>query len=226
MREWSGVRRDKFAMRINVAYKGFCSYQGAAVGLLTCLWLMPQSLSVQADNRASHGKPATKAGHTATEPSRKQVRKEIQAVYDQQSAALNRKDVPGFLALCTPDYQDMARGKRLHKAQFIRQTLPRTLAKYSTLAMSATIKTLEVKDSQATVTATHQVKVTFLPRYSASASPRISETVTQDIWIKTDEGWRTKRTKEIGYKRQPLTQPARPSSAKPAIEKTAAPPAR
>jgi uncharacterized protein (TIGR02246 family) len=192
------------------------------VVLLTCLWLTQQPLCVHAADRASHGKRALTAGKMVA----LQVRKEIQAAYDQQSAALNSKDVQGFLSLCTPDYQDLARGKRLYSARFIRQSLPRTLARYSALKMTATIQTLQINGSQATVTATHHVNVTLLPRYASGVPLRSSETVTEDIWIKTDRGWRAKRSKEISYKRLPVQQPTIPPATKPATGKTAAPPAR
>ena len=77
-----------------------------AIRIILCSSLALSYVCVHAADKIPHSKPELVKG----KPEAAQVRKEIQAVYDQQSAALSRKDVKGFLALCTPEYQDLVRG--------------------------------------------------------------------------------------------------------------------
>lgn len=130
-----------------------------------------------------------------------QARKAIQTVYDQQTAALVNKDVNGFLALCTPDYQVIKIGNQVRPAGLIRQSLPQTLARYSAFKMTAAITKFQFKGDRATATATRHVDVTLLAKYAGKNAVHRSDTVTQDVWIKTAKGWRTKSSKEIDYKK-------------------------
>ena len=93
--------------------------------------------------------------------------------------------------------------------------------------MTAALQTLQVQGNCATATATHHATVTLLPRFAAATPNRSTETVTEDVWIKTAQGWRTKHSKEIGYKQILVPQPTRPPvGSKPAKGKMATPPSR
>ncbi len=136
-----------------------------------------------------------------------QARQDIQAVYDRQNAALMRRDVKGFLALCTPDYRDVKRdaqtGKgRIIPAGMIRQTLPRQLARYSDFTMTATINAFARQGSRANVTATRHVELTLSDPRTGHKRPYRSDTRTRDVWIQTAQGWQAKSSEEIAYKKR------------------------
>jgi len=167
------------------------------LAFLTILSLLTMVLPAHTD-----GKTPKRKTEIAQQPeSAAQARKEIQAVYDQQSAALVSKDVNAFLALCTPDYQDIKIGNQIRPAGMIRQSLPQTLSRYANFKMTAAIKTFQLKGARATATATRHIDVTLLPNYAGKNAVRRSDTVTQDVWVKTAKGWRTKSSKEIAYKK-------------------------
>lgn len=136
-----------------------------------------------------------------------QAQQEIQTVYDRQNAALMRRDVKGFLALCTLDYKDVKRdtktGKgRIIPAGMIRQTLPRQLARYSDFTMTATINAFARQGNQANATATRHVELTLSDPRTGQKRPYRSDTRTRDVWIKTAQGWQTKSSEEIAYKKR------------------------
>lgn len=140
-----------------------------------------------------------------------QARQQVQAIYDRQTAALLRKDVKGFLALCTPDYQDTKPDGSVYPAARIRQVLPGQLAAYSKqFVMKAAIKTFRLSGRQANVVVNRHVELMRTDAQHRRQYPWKSDTISQDVWIKTAQGWRLQRSRETRFqhKSAPLLRPS------------------
>lgn len=164
---------------------------------------LPQVGIGQAPSKG-HTTGKTPTGAHATAPTTadiEQARKAIEGIYAMQSGAITRKDVPAFLDLCTPDYKDIKMGRQSRPAAFIRQSLPATLLRYETIKMTSTLKSLTLKGDKATTTAVRHVEVLIFPQYAKTDRFHCNETVTEDVWVKTERGWRTQSSKELSFKR-------------------------
>ena len=154
------------------------------VSLLALLTLIAPPLSALA-----HDKNAPPHTETGAEAGDAQARRDVQAVYDRQNAALMRRDVEGFLALCTPDYRDVKRDTRTGKGQvfpagYIRQTLPRQIAHYTDFKVTAEISAFIRKGAQAEATTTRHVELMLPDTKTGNKRAYRSDTRTRDVWVK------------------------------------------
>ncbi len=155
-----------------------------------------------------------------------QARREVQAAYDRQSAALLRKDVNGFLALCTRDYQDTKVDGHVYTADHIRQVLPAQIAHYpKQFTLKAAIKTFRLSGSRAEVTANRHLELMRTDSLRHTQVPWSSDTVTEDAWVKSGSSWLLQNSKETRFNKKTPPAPVKSTLKRP-TGKTAVPQAR
>ena len=125
------------------------------------------------------------------------ARREIQAIYHQIDAALDRKDID---TVCDYDAEDCEyfnkKGRRLDTGGG-RQALVDLLEKVDSVKRTTTITSFTATDTDATVTVKDHVVVSAANTVTGRAIRAASDEVFRDYWVKTDDGWKRKRTREI-----------------------------
>ena len=197
-----------------------------------CMLLFILANVAQADKTAMHSnsKPAGADAKTVRE------RQAVQAVYDRQAAAMMRKDMKGFFAPFTPDYQNMKYGNHLYTLGNLRQQLPGLIAKYPPgFQFKTTILKFKHEGTGAKATANYHLQVVRTDTNRHKQELWVSDTVSEDTWIQEGPDWKLQSSREIKFtpKKTPLAGYHPPKwaqektgSADKTIKRKAAPPTR
>lgn len=125
------------------------------------------------------------------------ARREIQAIYNKIDAALSRKDVDTVADYDAEDCEYFnKRGRRLDAGSG-RQALIDLLDNVDSVKRTTTITSFTATDADATVMVRDHVVSAAANRITGRAVRVVSEEVFRDYWVKTDDGWKRKRTREI-----------------------------
>jgi ketosteroid isomerase-like protein len=121
-----------------------------------------------------------------------QARKEIQAAYSRQDAAVAAKDVDGFVAIETPDAVDFDTDGTTETVAQGRQMMAQVMAAMKHCEASSVITGISLTDARSAVVTIkeHMVMVGAPP--GKATSTMVSEGTSRDNWVKTASGWRLK----------------------------------
>ena len=152
----------------------------------------------RADKTAPHAKSKTTA---ASDAKTMQARQAVQDVYNRQAAAMRRKDIKGFLAPVTPDYQDVKYGNHIYTAEHLRQQLPGLIAKYPPgFKFNISIQKFKLEGDHAKATANYHLQVTRTDAERHKRELWTSDTVSEDVWVKRGQTWRLQSSRETQFK--------------------------
>lgn len=141
------------------------------------------------------------AGSGCKKPDAKsQTRNELQKIYDEQAAAMAKKDINGTLAHHAPDYVTISAQGKTHDLNAERQDfLTAFNAPISNMQFGTTIHDVTLdSNTQAVVTATR----TATGGVSANGKSGVvaMNAELRDLWVKGAQGWQLKREKLISMK--------------------------
>lgn len=125
------------------------------------------------------------------------ARKAIQAQYDKANAAAARRDVDAVFAIQTPDYVHIDKQGRTHTAAEARQQFAQIVAAAKTIKAVTRIQTFKLDKTGATVTIAERADIYLLNPQTGKLSHLLITDMARDLWVKTANGWKQKRTKEL-----------------------------
>lgn len=137
------------------------------------------------------------------------VRKSVQSAYTNENASMMRKDANSVFAAYAPDFsQTSLKGETLTLIQ-LKQMVPSVFASAKQIKDKTTVQKIALQGDKATVTVKrHSEIVALSPR--KKAIKMAVDAVTEDLWVKTAQGWRLKRQKSLKEKQtmngRPLPQ--------------------
>ncbi len=127
-------------------------------------------------------------------------RHEIQAAYNKIDAALAQKDIDTALDFNADDCEFYDRKGRLLESGGGRQALVDLVEKVDTIRRTTKILSFAGTSGDATVTVKCHVIAGASSSITGRAAKGISDDVFRDYWVKTDDGWRRKRTRILQSK--------------------------
>ncbi|MBV9850275.1 MAG: hypothetical protein JO250_11420 [Armatimonadetes bacterium] len=140
------------------------------------------------------------------------ARRAIQADYSGSNAAATRRDAAGTLARFTPDAVSVdTKGHATPIAQQ-QQTVTRLFAAARSVTARTTIQTFSLdRPTQATVTVREHTALALVNPQTQQPVRLVVDDTARDLWIKTAQGWREKRSQDLTYNStlngQPLPVP-------------------
>lgn len=130
-----------------------------------------------------------------------EARKAIQACYDKTDAATARKDINGTTSFFTADYVYVDNMGQNFDAARLRKQILAGYKGIASIQPKSTIKTLTLKGNSATANLHEVAHLLVVDPHDPSKTIRVDLDVTaQDLWIKTPNGWRVKKSKVMTYK--------------------------
>ncbi|MGI4788222.1 MAG: hypothetical protein ACRYFS_05165 [Janthinobacterium lividum] len=137
--------------------------------------------------------PATHAAAKTVSP----TQHEIQAVYNKINAALAQKDIDTAMDYDADgcEYYD-AKG-HLRDTVDGRQDLVKLIEYIDVLKQTTVITSFTGTNSEATVTVKSHTIAYTSNGVTGRAARVVGDDVDRDYWVKTDDGWRRKRSREI-----------------------------
>ena len=135
-----------------------------------------------------------------------EARKSIQAAYDQENAALLKKDLKGTFARCRPDMQVIGPNNQPMTFAQMKQALADQLRLLQPTKSVTSIQKFALKGNQATCTVKDHSELTRQIG-KGKLSHFVMEGMEEDVWIKDKTGW---MRKSIHLLSQSLTQDGRP----------------
>lgn len=139
-----------------------------------------------------HGKPAAKSVSPA--------QREIQEIYNQINAAAAKKDVDGVFDFNTDDYTLVDTKGQVHDASDGRQEMEDAMGVLDTVKGISLIQSFTETETDATVTVKDRMVVTAANHINGRSIKLTESDISRDYWVKTDDGWRRKRTRIISGK--------------------------
>ena len=132
---------------------------------------------------------------------RADVKTEIQAQYTLLNQAAARKDVEKVMALHTPDYVHITvKGARMPAAE-LRKSAAYLFKVASNIRGSNTIRKMTMNGTSAVVTVKNHVEARMTNPYDTTqTAAMISDSVTEDTWVRSKSGWLLKVSKDITRK--------------------------
>ncbi len=128
------------------------------------------------------------------------ARREIQAIYSKIDAALDQKDVDTAFDYDTDDCQYYDKKGRLFNEGGGRQEVVDILDKADTVKETTIITSFAGSDTDATVTVKTHIVLSVSNSINGRAAKVAVDDISRDYWVKTDEGWKRKRSREIKAK--------------------------
>lgn len=128
------------------------------------------------------------------------ARREIQAAYNKIDAALARKDIDSALDYDADDCEFYDRKGRLMEAGGGRQELEDLAEKVDTIQETTKILSFTGTSAEATVTVKTHTVAGASNRINGRAAKGVFDAVARDYWVKTDDGWRRKRSRILQSK--------------------------
>ena len=135
---------------------------------------------------------------TATRPAAApSTRREIQAIYNKIDAALARKDIDTASDYDADDCQFYDRKGHLREEGSGRQALEDLAEELDTIHETTKILSFTGTATEATVTVKSHATAGASNRINGRAIKAVFDEVSRDYWVKTDDGWRRKRSRLI-----------------------------
>ena len=129
-----------------------------------------------------------------------QAQREIQAVYNQIDAALGRKDVDTAFDFNTEDSEFYDKNGHPQDVADARQEAIQLLADIDTYKRKSVIVSFSGGDTDATVTVRYHSYQTVANAISGRSAQVVTDESYRDYWVKTDDGWRRKRSRSLSIK--------------------------
>lgn len=166
-----------------------------AAALLLCALLgLTLSPGASARKTATVKKPV---GRAAVPAGVLEVKRAIQAAYNEQNAAFARRDADGFFSHRTIDYVSVDRHGNEHDGGEQRQSLE-TLFENTTAAKANTVvQQITLQADGAVVVVREQARLTVVRPGDNRVGHFVFESTSRDFWVKTDDGWECKRSKSM-----------------------------
>ncbi len=125
----------------------------------------------------------------------------IQSAYAKQTAAINKKDVQGVVAVYSPDYLAIGtNGRKNRTLAETKQQLAMLFTKGQNIKATQTIQKITVKGNQATVLVKEHAEFS-LPDLQQKLHRLISNSNAEDIWVKSGKSnWLKKQSKTLSNK--------------------------
>ncbi len=145
---------------------------------------------------AATGRPTPKA------PARpiSQAQREIQAIYNQIDAALGRKDVDTAFDFNTEDSEFYDKNGHPQDVTDARQELVQLFGDLDTYKRKSVIVNFSGGDTDATVTVRYHSYQSVANAISGRSAQVVTDETYRDYWVKTDDGWRRKRSRSLSFK--------------------------
>ena len=128
------------------------------------------------------------------------ARREIQATYNKIDAAIDRKDVDTAFDYDADDCQYYNKKGQLMEEGSGRQEVVDLLEKVDTVKETTVITGFAGSDADAVVTAKAHVVLAAANNANGRATKIAFDDISRDYWVKTDDGWKRKRSREIKSK--------------------------
>jgi len=127
------------------------------------------------------------------------VRKELEAAYTNFNAAMKARDVKKLMDLTTPDFKWINENKVVFSRMEVRNNLEQTLKQFKSIQSISTKidKITSDKIDVISVRSTSLFKAELVHPSTKKAGSFESTSVTDDVWVKTKQGWRIKQTRSI-----------------------------
>ncbi len=140
------------------------------------------------------------AGPGAAKTAAPSARREIQAIYNQIDAALARKDVDAVADFNTDDCEFYGPNGKLIASDGGRQEVVDLLENIDVFQRRAVITSFSGSETEATVTVKDHTVQATKNNINGRAIRLVADEVFREYWIKTDDGWKRKRSREIKSK--------------------------
>ena len=125
---------------------------------------------------------------------------ELQAIYNKINAAAAQKDVDGVFDYNASDYVTTNTKGRTHDASDGRQELQDVMSAVDMVQGTTSIKTFTGTATDAAVTVKDHYVFIASNQSTRRTIKFASDDVSRDYWVKTDDGWRRKRTRILSGK--------------------------
>ena len=140
------------------------------------------------------------AGPSSAKTAAPSARREIQAIYNKIDAAINRKDVDTAFDYDADDCQYYDKKGHLLEEGSGRQEVVDLLDQVDTVKETTVITSFTGSDAEATVTAKTHVVLFASNNANGRAIKVAFDDISRDYWVKSDDGWKRKRSREIKSK--------------------------
>ena len=126
-------------------------------------------------------------------------RRAIQSDYDKMNAAAERRDDVGTLAYRTPDAV-VVMGRSVTTVAQERVNIKQLFASAQSITAQSLVKSLSLNGA---ATATAMVREHMAMVMASPGSPQkvifVINDTSRDLWIKTTQGWRQKRSEDVSH---------------------------
>ena len=130
-----------------------------------------------------------------------QARKAIQAAYDREDAAADRKDIKGVLANCAPDFQAIELDGSRSTLADARKSMSMAFQQFKTVTAKTTIQKFTLQGNKATMTVKEYAQMTTGPLGPKKQTHKLIVVGTdQDTWVKHGNRWLKEITRTISRK--------------------------
>jgi hypothetical protein len=143
-----------------------------------------------------------------------QAKKELQGLYDKVDAAAVRKDASGmakfFDAYAQPGFTAVREGKKLTLAE-VKKSIQESLPLMRDIQAHSTLLKVELRGKGEAVCTVKAFTSALVDNPQTRKADRFIENSTsQDVWVKTPQGWRVKSMKTLSLT---ITRNGKPFSA-------------
>src|SRR5262245_52913626 len=120
------------------------------------------------------------------------------ARYNQLNAAASRKDIATVMALHTPDYVHVTvKGVRMSAAE-LRKNVERLFQVATKIKGRNEIQKVTVNGTTAILSVKNHAEAIMTNPYDRTEKrPMISDSVSEDTWVKGNKGWLLKQSRDL-----------------------------
>jgi len=123
------------------------------------------------------------------------TQQQLQAIYNKINAAAAQKNVDGVFDYDSLDHTTTDIKGHVHEASDGRQELQNVMDMMDSVKSTTTIKSITSTETDATVVVKDHFIFTISNRSTGRTAKIVGDDVSRDYWVKTDEGWRRKKTR-------------------------------
>lgn len=128
------------------------------------------------------------------------TQQELQGIYNKINEAVAQKNVDGVFDYDTPDHTTTDKKGHVYEASDGRQELQDIMNLMDTAKSTSIIKSITSTDTDATVVVKDHFMFIISNRSTRRTAKFFGDDVSRDYWVKTDEGWRRKKTRILSGK--------------------------
>jgi hypothetical protein len=129
-----------------------------------------------------------------------EAHKQFQALYNKENAAVMRGDWKGALSNTTADFVTLdPKGKQTTRAQ-MEQMMPQLLALMKNMKATTEVTKVTLKGKEARVSIKEHATATITNPQTKKTGKFVVDDTGEDVWTKTEKGWRKKSSKGITVK--------------------------